>query len=79
MKNITLAIDDQTLELGREYAKKQNVSFNALVRRLVEQTVKPSSGDDWLEETFRLMDKARGNSRGKKWTREDLYFRGRRG
>ena len=35
----------------------------------------PISYDDYLSgrEMFRLMDKARGDSRGRKWTREDLY------
>jgi len=72
MKNITLAIDEQILVLGREYAKKQNLSFNALVRKLLEQTVE-SSSKDWLEDAFRLMDKANVSSNGKKWKREELY------
>lgn len=72
MKNITLSIDDEVLKAGREYARKHNVSFNALVRKLVEQTVMPSKGD-WLEETFSLMDKAQADSRGEHWTRKELY------
>ncbi|MDR0685396.1 MAG: hypothetical protein LBF83_09755 [Spirochaetaceae bacterium] len=72
MTNITLAMDEQTLALGREYAKRQNISFNALVRGLVEKTVK-SSLDDWLEYTFQLMDKANVSSDGKKWKRKELY------
>ena len=72
MKNITLSIDDDVLRAGREYAKKHNISFNALVRRLLEQTVLRSS-TQWLEESFNLMDKVKANSKGKKWNREDLY------
>ncbi len=72
MKNITLSIDDETLKVGREYARKHNMSFNSFVRRLLQQSVlKPSS--QWLSELFELMDKAKANSRGKKWKREDLY------
>ena len=36
MKNITLAIDETVLQAGREYAKRHNISFNFLVRKLVE-------------------------------------------
>jgi hypothetical protein len=72
MKNITLAIDEDTLKLGREYARKHKVSFNILVRRLIEQTVKESS-TQWLDEAFTLSDKNPVSSNGKKWKREDLY------
>ena len=39
MRNITLSIDDDILQAGREYARQHNVSFNVLVRKLIEQTV----------------------------------------
>ena len=39
---------------------------------LLEQTVGPQS-DAWLEECFKMMDRASANSRGLKWNREDLY------
>ena len=72
MKNITLAIDEETLVLGRQYAKKHNMSFNALVRKSLEKTVKKSSAD-WLDDMFEQMDKEKVSSKGKKWTREELY------
>jgi hypothetical protein len=72
MKNITLAMDEEMLALGREYAKRHNMSFNALVRRSLERTVKHAS-KDWLDEMYKDMDKENVNSKGKKWTREELY------
>jgi len=72
MKNITLAIDDASLETGREYARKRNISFNTLVRTLLEQAVKPSSLQ-WLDEVFRQADRVKPSSKGKKWKREELY------
>ncbi len=72
MRNITLSIDEETLEAGREYARRHNMSFNSLVRRLLEQTVKKSSGH-WLDESFALMDRARADSGGERWERKDLY------
>lgn len=72
MKNITLSIDENLLQAGRNYARQHNVSFNVLVRRLIEQTVVQKQGR-WLEDTFALMDKANVSSKGKRWTRDELY------
>ncbi len=72
MPNITIAIDDETLKAGRQYAKKHSTSLNALLRKLLKQaTMSPS--EDWLAECFVMMDGAKGDSGGKTWTREDLY------
>lgn len=72
MKNITLSIDDSILQAGREYARQHNISFNVLVRRLIEQTVVQKQSR-WLDDTFSLMDKANVKSDNEKWTRGDLY------
>jgi len=72
VKNITLSMDEKTLKAGREYARKHNISFNVLVRKLVEQTVL-SSKDQWLEDTFSLMDKLHVSSENMTWTREELH------
>ena len=72
MKNITLSIDEALLKAGREYATQHNISFNVLVRRLIEQTVLQRQSR-WLDDTFRLMDKADVKSGTEKWTRGDLY------
>jgi hypothetical protein len=72
MKNITISIEDDILEAGREYAKRHNVSLNSLIRRLLAQTVLPES-QNWLEECFSLMDQVNANSHGQKWEREDIY------
>jgi hypothetical protein len=72
MKNITLSMDERTLKAGREYAKMHGLSFNDLVRRLVEQTVF-SSGSHWLDDVFTLMDNVEASSQGRSWTREELY------
>jgi hypothetical protein len=72
MRNVTLSLDDDLLKAGREYARKNNTTLNSLVRKLLAHSVtNPARG--WLEECFVLMDRAKANSRGKKWSREDLY------
>jgi plasmid stability protein len=72
MPNMTISLDEDLLKAGRSYAKKHNTSMNALIRKLLEQTV-TSKSRDWLDECFRLMDRAKVNSRGQRWKREDLY------
>jgi hypothetical protein len=72
MPNITISLDEDLLKSGRRYAERQQTSLNAIIRILLEQTVRPRS-DVWLDESFKLMDRANGNSNGQKWTREDLY------
>ncbi len=72
MTNITISIDDDLLKSSREYAKKHDISLNALLRKLLNQTVSNESGQ-WLDECFELMDRTNGNSNGEKWSREDLY------
>lgn len=72
MPNITLSIDDNLLEAGRRYAREHNTSLNALIRDLLAKTVIRPSGSR-LEEAFRLADKARISSGGRKWKREDAY------
>jgi len=71
MPNITILLDKDLLRSGRRYAEKHLTSINALIRKLLEQTVK-SESDDWLEECFNLMDRANANSRGRTWNREEL-------
>ena len=72
MPNITLSIDDETLEAGRRYAQKKGLSLNALIRLLLSRTV-TKTAEGWLEETFRIMDQIPANSGEKTWKREDLY------
>lgn len=72
MPNITISMDENLLKSGREYAKKHHTSMNALIRKLLEQNVIPQS-KDWLEECFSLMDRAKVDSKNRRWKREDLY------
>ena len=73
MKNITLSIDENLLKAGREYARRHRLSFNALVRKLIEQTVNAKK-NNWLEETFALMDSVEiTDEKIKPWTRDELY------
>ena len=72
MRNITISLEDEVLEAGCEYARRNKTSLDALIRQLLTQTVMPASSH-WLEECFALMDKAQADSDGWDWRREDLY------
>ena len=73
MPNITISLSEDLINAGRQYAKKHNTSLNNIIRKQLEQTVKSQSHESRLEECFDLMDRAKGNSKGEKWNREDLY------
>ena len=75
MKNVTLAVEDKLLEDSREYAQRHHTTLNAMVRKLLQQTVTHPSSENWMKELFRLADEAHGNSRGWKWNREEIYDR----
>ncbi len=72
VKNITLALDEETLNAGRDYAQRHQTTLNALVRDLLAKTV-VGDREAAIREMFRLMDAYPGNSAGRHWTREDLY------
>ena len=74
VKNITLAIDDDTLEAGRAYAQQHGTTLNGLVRDLLQKTV-VADREAAVNEMFRVMDKHPGKSSAKRWTRDDLYAR----
>lgn len=72
MPNITISLDEELIKKGRQYAAKHKTSINALIRKYLKQTVVTQS-DDWLDGCFGMMDNAGGDSKGKRWKREDLY------
>ncbi len=72
MPNITISLNKDLLKSGRCYAEKHQTSLNALIRTLLEQSVRPQS-KNWLEECFQLMDRTNVNSKGRRWRREELY------
>ncbi|MFO7447952.1 MAG: DUF6364 family protein [Ignavibacteriaceae bacterium] len=72
MPNITLSIDENLLKKSRKYAQKRGKSLNSLVRDLLNRELEERDSI-WLDEVFLLMDKTKANSKGQKWSREELY------
>lgn len=74
MKNITLALDEATIEAGRIYAERHQTTLNGLVRDLLARVVL-ADRKAIVAEMFRLMDGYPGHSGGVRWTRDDLHVR----
>lgn len=74
VKNITLALDEDTLDAGRAYAQRHDTTLNALVRELLVKTV-VADREAAVREMFRLMDAHPGQAKGRRWTRDELYAR----
>ena len=50
MPNITISLDEDLLKSGRRYAEKHQTSMNALIRKLLQQTVN-SQSKNWLDDS----------------------------
>jgi len=72
MPNVTLSFSDDLLKKGRKHAQKKGKSLNALIRELLSKEI-DNKDEAWLENCFSIMDKTGANSKGKSWSREDLY------
>jgi len=72
MKNVTLSVDERLLQASREYAQRRHTSLNSLIRKLLQNTASRRS-NLWIDECLLLMDRSKVSSKGKKWSREDLY------
>ena len=73
MKNVTISLDDQLLEKGREFARTQGKSFNELVRDLLRRTV--DDRQNQLQEAWDYADRLRLRLEGPIPSREDRNAR----
>lgn len=73
MKNVTIALQEDLLDQGREYAHKHHTTLNALIRDTLARRVMRQKRKDSAQELFLLMDQARISSGDHTWKREDLY------
>lgn len=75
MKNVTLSLSEDLLDAGRAYARSHHTTLNDLIRELLQARAAPPDNGDWMGSAFALADRARGDSRGKTWRRDELYDR----
>lgn len=75
--NLTLAVEERTVERAREIARQQGTSLNALIREYIELLANQATGDELLmelQEMWADIDRSPGgSSRGYKFDREELY------
>ena len=71
--NITLAVDEKTVEKARLVARQQGKSLNALIREYIESLAGSSGGSAILKDLEELWAQGRGHSGGKKVSRDEAY------
>jgi hypothetical protein len=74
--NITLSVDEQTVDKARRAARAMNKSLNQMVREYLEQLARQDQVVRDIETFRRLSSQHDGKSpEGWKWNREELYDR----
>jgi len=79
MKNITLAVDEDSLRAARVYAAEHDTTVNALVRNFIDsfatRTLEASAEEraKIRTELAELGDRTQGRIGEWKWNREDIY------
>ncbi len=76
MANLTIAVDDDTLEKARIRALEEDTSVNAVLREYIEEYA--SRRQEQLEAARRIIEDARDSKSGsgpggRKWKRVDAY------
>lgn len=76
MKNITLAVEDEVLELVKLTAAEQGTTVDALVREFFATVAATRRANDGARQALlNLAREAAGDMGGKKWNREALHDR----
>jgi Family of unknown function (DUF6364) len=72
--NVTLSIDEQTLNRARQLAQQRGTSLNQMIRDYLE-TLTTSDPDQAGIELERLWNEEEGDSGGWTWNREEVHDR----
>ncbi len=73
--NVTLSIDEATLDKARRRAEAMGTSVNQLIRDYLKRFAGESASEDDAAEFERLSRAAIGNSGGWRFNREELHQR----
>ena len=74
MRNTTITLDEKTLEDARAYAEKLGHSFNSWVNKLIREAIRRSP-DASMKDLMHMADQIAGDSKGKRWSRDEIYER----
>ncbi len=76
MKNITLAVDENTLKVVRRYAAEHDTTVNALVRDHLDRiAARVRDAQDSRRRLLELIDRSQADMGDQKWDRSKLYER----
>jgi hypothetical protein len=73
--NLTLTLDDQTAQEARQVASAMGKSLEQLVQDYLERLTGHGNLEDDIAEFERLSSPPRGDSKGWKFNREEIYER----
>jgi Family of unknown function (DUF6364) len=71
--NLTLSVDEQTVERARKRAEALGKSLNQLIRDYLQKLAGTDDAERWIEEFERLS--GGGNSNGWKFNRGEIHER----
>jgi hypothetical protein len=74
MKNTTISLDEITLELAKKAASVRGLSFNAYIKELLDASLQ-NQPQKIVEELIDLSKKIQGDSKGKSWSKDQIYER----
>lgn len=72
-KNVTLSLDADLLLASKRYASVRGTSLNGMLRDYLQRTVLAEDTAQSEEKLLEALDGAAGDSKGKRWKREDAY------
>ena len=71
--NVTLSIDEQTVERARKRAEALGKSLNQLIRDYLQKLAGGDDPERWIQEFERLS--GTGNSHGQRFNRDETHER----
>ncbi|HSI73010.1 MAG TPA: hypothetical protein VK934_07515 [Fimbriimonas sp.] len=75
MKNVTISLDEATLDASKRYAAARGLSLNAYIKDLMQRDLAVHTGE-WPQDFFELADRLGGKLGGDKpLSREEIYDR----
>ena len=73
MTTLRIPIDEPSLAALRQRAAAEGKTLETWAAEVIKRLSAPADSGDWLEEYIAIARQARGDSRGWKWNREELY------
>jgi hypothetical protein len=71
--NLTISVDDRTLERARKIAQSRGVSLQEMIRRFLESVSGEPAPRSAADELIALMTEQGGHSGGRRLRRDDAY------